>query len=262
MTSPQQSTPAVVLGTQPLGEADLLVVLLTPALGKIRAAARNARKSRRRFAGGLPGGALGEAALGRRSAQGLWRLDGFRSVRDLGILGRDLTRFAHIAYVCEITDALVAEPEPDPRRFVALAAVVGALLDPDRPPIPATLRRFELRLLDSLGLLPALQACCVCGGALARIDAASIPFDVARGGALCAQHGLGVPGLDARLLELAGSLVAEEEPGTHSELAVQAAPEGIRRGLRDLTASLVRAQLRRPLRSLQFFAGTAPRLPG
>ncbi|MCA9708791.1 MAG: recombination protein O N-terminal domain-containing protein, partial [Myxococcales bacterium] len=35
---PGERTPAVILATRPLGEADLLVVLLTPGRGKLRAA--------------------------------------------------------------------------------------------------------------------------------------------------------------------------------------------------------------------------------
>ena len=80
-------------------------MLLTPDRGKVRCAARNARKSKRRFGGGLPAGALGEAAI--TPGRGLWRLESFRSIRDLSGLGRDLDRFAYVAYLCDVTDALV-----------------------------------------------------------------------------------------------------------------------------------------------------------
>ena len=251
-------SPAVVLSTRPLGEADLLVVLMTPDLGKVRAAARNARKSKRRFPGGLPGGALGEATLARRSEATLWRLDGFASIRDLSILGRDLTRFAYVAYVCEVTDVLVAEPEPDARRFADLATTVQSLLDPDVPPEPGILRRYELRLLDTLGLLPALDTCCACGDAvdLSGVQA-EIAFDSQRGGALCPLHGSGAQRLPAVVLGLARAL-AEEDDEEAPAAALAAADPGVRRGLRDLTAGLVRAQLRRPLRSLEFFAQLLP----
>jgi DNA repair protein RecO (recombination protein O) len=255
----EQRSPAVILSTRPLGEADLLVVLLTPDRGKIRAAARNARKSKRRFPGGLPGGALGEATLNRRSESSLWRIDAFRSVRDLGILGRDLTRFAYVAYLCEVTDALVSEPEPDPRRFASLATAVEALLDADRAPDPGILRRYELRLLDTLGLLPALDSCCACGEDLAlqnRPDGAEIAFEPARGGALCSIHGAGAQRIPVQVLVLARALAQEEEG--EPEAALAASTASVRRGLRDLTAALVRAQLRRPLRSLEFFSQLLP----
>ena len=46
-------TPAVVVRVVDYGEADRIVTLLTRARGKLAAMARGARKSRRRFAGGV-----------------------------------------------------------------------------------------------------------------------------------------------------------------------------------------------------------------
>ncbi len=248
-------TPAVVLQASALGEADLLVVLLTPDLGKVRAAARNARKSKRRFAGGLPGGALGEASLTRRREGALWRLDGFRSVAEVSSLGRDLERFAYVAYLCELTDVLVVEPEPDGRRFAALAEAVTEILRAG--PRPAVLRRYELRLLESLGLLPALEACCVCG---TEVLGDAIAFDPGRGGALCTTHGVGSKRVPAEAIALAVSLHRAEDPHEPWDAATQAEP-GVRRALRDLVLTVLRPHLRRPLRSLAFMAQVQGRSP-
>ncbi len=251
-----ERSPAIVLATRPLQEADLLVVLLTPQHGKIRCAARNARKSKRRFAGGLPGGALGEAALhpGRRVAgrgEGLWRLESFRSVHDLSGLGRDLDRFAYVAYLCELTDALVHEPEPDPRRFAALAEAIATTISARAD--PGILRRFELRLLDTLGLLPTLRDCCVCGIRVVDDAAASVAFDAARGGVLCPAHAIASQACAGVVLRLAQRLLVTEaeRAGEAMEELAGAGPED-RRALRDLGGAVIRAQLRRPLRSLEF----------
>ena len=48
-----RSDQAILLTTHELGEADLIVTLLTPEHGKVRAVARSARKSRKRFRGVL-----------------------------------------------------------------------------------------------------------------------------------------------------------------------------------------------------------------
>lgn len=252
---PPTQTPAIVIDARPLGEADLLVVLLTPTLGKVRAAAANGRKSRRRFAGGLPSGGLGEAELSPgRKHDSLFRLDHFRLRYDMSPVGRDLDRFAYVAYLCELTDALVHEPEGDPRRFVALAeAIHQAAFEPIDPGI---LRRYELRLLESLGLLPALDTCCICGASLqpALEEAA---FDGTRGGTLCPLHDEGCPRIPSAVLVLAQNLVAADDPsGSLAEL--RAALVSHRRALRDLNLALVREHLRRPLRSLEFFAQLAP----
>ncbi|MBL4683127.1 MAG: DNA repair protein RecO, partial [Nannocystaceae bacterium] len=270
--------PAVVLGTRPLGEADLLVVLLTPEHGKVRAAARHARRSKRRFAGGLTGGAVGQAQLVRRPGS-LWRLDGFTPLVDHGAIGRDLTRFAYVAYLCEVTDVLLVEPEADPRLFAALTVALAQTVG--QPPDPGVLRWYELALLSALGLLPALSDCAVCGEPVlseVALSRDSVRFDPRRGGVLCTVHGAGLahrvgPGNDrgpelllrsARVVAAAAELHVAAEPPRWNDTGATApstAPSTVvRRGLRDLLRDVLRLHLRRPLRALEFFAHL-PTLP-
>jgi len=245
------TSPAIVLATRPMGEADLYVVLLTPGAGKVRCAARHARRSRKRFPGGLPGGAMGEAQLHRsRHPDGLWRLDDFRSLLDLTDLGRDLERFAYVAYLCELSDALLQEPEPDPRCFAALSEALEATVR--APPHPAVLRRFEVRILDALGLFPVLDACCVCGASGASATTASVAVDLERGGTLCDDHCGAAERIAREVVELASVLSCTEAVGSAIEALDRASTEH-RRALRDLTASVVRPQLRHGLRSMAFF---------
>ncbi|MBK8264022.1 MAG: DNA repair protein RecO [Nannocystis sp.] len=236
-------TPAIVLRTRPLGEADLLVVLLTPS-GKVEAAATHARASKRRFSGGIHVGARGEATLSRGRGA-LLRLGAFEPLVCSGAIGQDLERFAFVAYVCEVTDELLAGREDDPRPFAALTTTLEALVS--GAPQPAELRRFELALLDSLGLLPALDRCCVCGLGL---SGPLVAFDGGRGGALCPAHDFGAAEVEGSALALARELLLSGS----AVAALAAAPAPIRRALRDLCAGLVRAHLRRPLRSLAFLA--------
>lgn len=233
-----------------------MVVLLTADLGKIRTAAKNARNSKRRFAGGLPAGALGQATVSRRREGAMWRLDGFQSIAEVSGLGRDLTRFAYVSYLCELTDVLLVEPEPDPRSFAALAEAVGETLR--NAPRPAVMRRYELRLLDSLGLLPALEACCICGGAPG--SGSEHAFTAGRGGVLCVVHGAGAPRVPAETLALAVALQRDPDPEAAWGAATDA-PAEVRKALRDLVQSVVRPNLRRPLRSLEFLAALSPRAP-
>ncbi|MCH9687315.1 MAG: DNA repair protein RecO [Deltaproteobacteria bacterium] len=250
-----EPTPAVILATRSLGEADLLVVLLTPGRGKIRAAARHARKSRRRFPGGLSGGAVGEAIVAVRDG-GLSRLEGFSPRRDHSGLGRDLTRFAYVAYVCELTDALLSEPEPDPALFTALCDAIARTMD--EQPQAVVLRRYELTLLRSLGLLPALDLCAACGDPVA--PGPTIPFDEERGGALCLVHGKTAARRSRAVLEAAGRLLdATAETDVDDALAaVSERPAADRRLLRDLVTAWLRRHLRQPLRSREFFTKLPP----
>ncbi len=242
-------TPAIVLRTHAAREADLIVVLLTAARGRVECHARGARKSRRRFPGGLPTGARGEATIGPLRRGSLPPLEGFASTRDHGALGRDIDAFAYVNYLCELSDQLVSGSEADPRAFAildeAIAAIVGA---PN--PHPMVLRRCELGLFDVLGWLPAFERCGVCGAPPDR-NAEGVAFAVARGGALCGEHGRGERRVPAELLVLARDLLA-------GPVGARELPEGarvdLRRGLRDLSRALIEPHLRSPLRSLAFFA--------
>lgn len=238
-----QRCDAVVLATRPLGEADLLVVLFTAEHGKVRAAAKSARKSKRRFAGGIGGGALGSAEVQPR-AQGLWRLDGFVPRLDHAAMGRDLARFAHVAYLCELTDVLVDDQHPEPELYVALVQALAEELAGAADAM--ILRRYELALLQALGHLPALAECCVCGSAIAS-DA--VPFDPTRGGALCPAHAGLATRMDGEVLVAAQALLA-------GAVVADAGPQ-LRRSLRDLTTAQLRPLLHRPLRSVAFFAQIA-----
>lgn len=248
---PAQRIPAVILATRPLGEADLLVVLLTPDHGKLRAAGRHARKSTRRFAGGLVGGAIGEAQIVVRGGGGLARLSAFSPTRDHGGLGRDLTRFAYVAYLCELTDGLLHEPEPDPALFSDLCGSIARTMD--APPRASVLRRYELRLLWSQGLVPALDSCAVCGDELP--PGPTVAFDEPRGGSLCRLHGRGAPRRAAEVLAAAARLTAafEDEEIEAALAATESLAAVHRRALRDLTTRWLRVHIRRPLRSREFF---------
>lgn len=235
-----------------MGEADLLVVLFTPGAGKIRCAARQARRSRKRFAGGLPGGAVGEAQVqAPRQPGGLWRLEEFRCLFDVSALGRDLERFAYVAYLCELTDALLHEPEADPHAFAGLVEALTATTQAS--PHPGVLRRYELRLLDGLGWLPALDRCCLCG--VPGLETPLVAFELERGGPLCARHvPLAAESSEGGFLELAHALLGAAAPATDAFAEFDASSAEKRRALRDLTARLIRTHVRHPLRSLDFFA--------
>lgn len=252
------STPAVVLRTQALRESDLIVVLLTPGRGKIDCIARGARRSRKRFPGGLPIGARGEVGLDRARGS-LAVLLSFTPSFDHSGLGRDLEAFAYVAYLCELSDQLVGGSAADPTTFGRLCEAIEHAMTwagGEAVQKPALLRRYELGLLDSLGLLPALEHCSVCG-APADTSEDGVAFSLSRGGVACLAHASGERRRPAPVLDLATTLL-HADPNTR-ERAYAQADHAIRRGLRDLCRELIQPHLRAPLRSLGFFAQIAAR---
>ncbi|PCC67325.1 DNA replication and repair protein RecO [Nannocystis exedens] len=239
-----QSTPAVILRTRPLGEADLLAIVLTPEQGKLETAAARARNSKKRFAGGLSPGMRGVAAIARGRGA-LLRLESFDATAAHAPVGADLTRFAYVAYLCELTDELVLARHPDPELFAALCLALEQVIG--GAPQALHLRQYELALLRCLGLSPALTSCCVCGSEVGGDGSAA--FDGPRGGVLCLEHERGAPRLPTAALAAIQHLESGGEP---ADLA--SAPAALRRAVRDAIQSIVRSHLRRPLHAQAFFA--------
>ncbi|PRQ05898.1 DNA repair protein RecO [Enhygromyxa salina] len=249
-------TPAVILRTQPIRESDLIVVLLTPGHGKIDCIARGARRSRRRFPGGLPVGARGQVDVGRGRGS-LAVLSSFAPSSDHGRLGRDLDVFAYVAYLCELSDQLVGGSASDPTAFAWLCEAIEAALAPTPAEAkPGLLRRYELGLLESLGLLPALAECSVCGSP-GHATEEGVAFSAARGGILCLAHARMARRIPAAVLGLASALL-EPDPEDRARAYAEADRE-TRRDLRDLCRELIAPHLRGELRSLAFFAQIAAR---
>ena len=97
-----QSTPAIVLRAVNYGEADRIVTLFGRDTGRISALARGARKSQKRFAGGLGLCAVGEAWVRERARADLATLERFDVAESHQAFGTDVARMAHAAYGAEL----------------------------------------------------------------------------------------------------------------------------------------------------------------
>jgi DNA repair protein RecO (recombination protein O) len=148
-------TPAVVLRTVDYGEADRVVTLLCRDGGKRAALARGARKSTRRFGAGLALFGVGEATLSERAGAELATLETFHGARGFPHLMQDVAKMAHGGYACELVRELSPPHKEEPEVFALLVTLLD-LLDM-HPPRAETLRVFELRLLDAVGLRPSFD---------------------------------------------------------------------------------------------------------
>ncbi len=150
---------AFVLSARDYGDSDRIVSLFSLEHGRLKAFARGARKSRKRFGAALEPIARIDAQLRLKAGlSGLQQAD----IRNIypGIR-LDLNRIAQALYACELADALTPEGQPLPRLFRLLAAYFEHLEaatagEDDR-------RFFELNLLNILGYRPSLEGCSRCG---------------------------------------------------------------------------------------------------
>jgi len=163
----RQRDEAFVLDTLALGEADLIVALLTEQHGKIRAVAPSARRSRRRFGGSLEPLTRVRASWLEREGRELHRLSAIESCRSFAEMQADPLRQAACAVLTEIASAFSHEGQADPEEFRLLGAVLEALEAGGAA--RSLLRYFEYWTLRVHGLLPDLEQCAVCGARLPRV---------------------------------------------------------------------------------------------
>jgi DNA repair protein RecO (recombination protein O) len=239
------TTEAVVVRRVPYGEADVIATLVTRDAGKLTALARGARRSRRRFGAALELGVVAEVEL-RGAGRGgeLWTLVQAQTRRCFAI--GDVGALAHASYGAELVRELTPAEQPEPEAFALLVELYAAIAA--HGPRPLVLRRFELRLLDAIGLQPALAACAGCG-APPEGDAL---LDPSRG-ALCRGCAVHARGLGLVPISAAAWDALRAAAGV---AALAAAPlddeRELAREARAATAALIAHHVGRPLRSLEF----------
>ena len=244
---------AIVLFRAPIGEAHLLVTLLTRSAGKHKALAPGARRSRKRFGGCLDLFSLIETILvGSGHGGGQFRLEE-ASLKDghEGLKG-DLVSLGQAGHLVELVDGMITEGEPAEDAFDELGLYLARL---DRGPLSSVeLRRFEIWILTRSGLIPDFQRCQACQ----RDESGRWSFDPEQGGILCCAC---PPGLDTIALTpparlLLASLQADLPVPQALDLATMAEA-------RKLLAGIIERYLGRPLKSQEFLRQLAAKgVPG
>jgi DNA repair protein RecO (recombination protein O) len=240
------ATPAILLRAVAYGEADRIVTLLGRATGRVSALARGARKSQRRFGGGLGMAATGVATLRERPGAELLALEAFDIVEARMGLGQDVGRAAHAAYALELCEKLCAPRQPEGPVYDWLDGFLGRLETGAATAL--RVRVFELGLLERLGLAPALESCVACGRADLDDTAETLRWHPSRGGVVCthcARTGaLLAPATRRALVRLRHLALADAEPDDPD----RDLNDACRRALADL----LRLHLTGPLRSVAF----------
>ena len=149
-------TEAIVLRTMELGEADRVLSVLTPRLGKLRVIAKGVRRPRSRIGGGLQPFSDVQLvlAVGRT-----FDVVTSSSLEDphLG-LRNDLHSTAAAWYVVELADRFCEGAADSHEAFRLLAQVLSALDAGDAVSREVIARWFELHLLEAMGFRPELDA--------------------------------------------------------------------------------------------------------
>ena len=167
----------IVLRSYPFGEADKVVVLISPLHGKLRTVAKGVRKTKSKFGARLE--SFMEVDLVLYEGRNLDLITQAELRTAFPSLRRDLAAVAAASTMAEVVDAVAQENESSVALFELFRRGLLAL-DAGRTS-PDVLTAFLLQLLGVQGLAPALARCASCarGDQLDR-------FSVAAGGILCA----------------------------------------------------------------------------
>jgi DNA repair protein RecO (recombination protein O) len=247
-------TPAVVLRVVNYGESDRIVTLFGRDTGRLSALARGARKSQRRFAGGLSLCAVGAAAVRERPGAELATLERFDATEAHASLGSDVARMAHAAYAAELVGKLCAPRQVEPAVYDWLQAFLR-LLDGDGASAER-LRVFEIGLLRDLGFGPVLDTCAGCGGqAFEGRAPAEVAFrwDPDRGGAVCTACARGGRPLQPAVRE---ALIRLARTPLDDAAAESLAPD-VNRDCREALLEIITHHVSGPLKSVEFIAKVA-----
>lgn len=171
-------TEAIVLKAGALGEADRLLTLYTPYLGKIKALAKGVRRPKSKLGGHLE--LLSYSTMMLAQGRNLDIVSQSQTLEAFLPLRQDLWRIGCALYAAELVDRFTPERVEDYPLYKLLLDTLRRLAQGRRTEI--TLRYFEIQLLERLGYRPQLERCLRCSSPLRPI---ANFFSASAGGVLC-----------------------------------------------------------------------------
>lgn len=171
-------------------ETSQIVVLLTEQHGKVRGLAKGSRRMSpsavAKYSGGINLLNLGQVLFSLKRNTQLATVTEWDLRDDLHHLRTDLRAQRVAMYGADLCNAMLADEDPHPGTFAALAELLHTLADASA--VERGLLRFQWRLLADCGFRPELEMDVQAGGPLAK--ARAYTFDPKLGG-LTARDGLG-----------------------------------------------------------------------
>ncbi len=171
-------TEAIIIKKTRLGEADSILTLYTPHLGKIQGFARSLRKPRSKLAGHLE--LLTHSLVSLARGRNLDTITGSQTISSFLPLKSNLELTSHALYAIELVDQFTADHIENYPLFQLLLETLEQLCQANDNEV--VLRYFELHLLNEVGYRPQLQRCVSCQAILEPTTNSFCPI---AGGMLC-----------------------------------------------------------------------------
>lgn len=179
MSKPRNyQTEAIIIKKTKLGEADRILTLYTPYLGKIQAVAKGVRRPRSKLAGHLE--LLTHSLVSFARGRNLDTITGSQTINSFLPLKSNLQLASYALYATELVNQFTADHIENLPLFQLLLDTMERLCQESNNEL--VLRYFELHLLNAVGYRPQLQHCVSCHRPL---EPTINSFCLSTGGMLC-----------------------------------------------------------------------------
>jgi len=179
MSKPRNyQTEAIIIKKVKLGEADRILTLYTPHLGKIQAVAKGVRRPRSKMSGHLE--LLTHSLVSLARGKNIDTVTGTQTINSFLPLKSDLRLTSYALYATELVNQFAAENLENEPLFQLLLETMHRLCHGGDSEL--VLRYFELHLLNEVGYRPQLKQCVSCH---AKLEAVTNSFSPGAGGMLC-----------------------------------------------------------------------------
>lgn len=153
----------IVLRTRPLTDTSLIVNWLTPDLGRISTVAKGARGPKSPFRGQLDLFYTCDFTFVRSKRSDLHTLREAKVVETHADLRRDLVYVQQLSYCATLIEQTTEAQTPLQTPFADFCALADEV--PKHAPQAQTIFALEIKLLNELGLAPAIEEAKLSGGA-------------------------------------------------------------------------------------------------
>ena len=243
-------TEGVVIRQMPLGEADRILTLCSPDMGKVRAVAKGVRRTKSRLGGHLE--LLNRASVSVAIGRNLDTISEAYAISTFGGIRNDLQRVSRGLYVAELVDCFSFEGNGNHAMYSLLLGTMHRLESGDS--LDILMRWFEMRLLECSGYMPELVHCVECRNWLEPDDHL---FACDSGGALCPNCRAASAGALLPLpLNTMKTLRFIQREASYDRLEALSVPSQILNDMERLMRTYIRHIVERDVRSAEFVART------
>jgi len=223
---PLRETEAIVLRTYRLAEADKIASLFTRQMGRLRAVAAGARRTKSRYGAALEPLSHVRAFIYERENRDLLRMNSAELIESFFDMQKDYRVQLAAQYLAEVAERMIPEREPNDRLFRLFLAVLRSLKHSGEVTRP--LLYFDYWLVRLAGFLPDFDLCQNCGRALGETGGFYLPRSE---GLICDNCRTGVAG---QRVSVAPAVRAGCQKPLERWIAEEKAPAGCREARRFL----------------------------